>query len=751
MSSLASRRDDSGEAGTAPGRHAREPVDTIDLADLVVFVVSVAFALWTLAFWFALAFGIGWALAGPLWVLGCLVALWVLRGSRSDRRRVALDLRVPMGSRSAWVVVAGVAASSLMSSWGSGRPAAVVVAGLVAYGAYQRRLQWRVDRPGAGLGVLVAGAVLGLFGAVELWYPFLAGVAAMVAWLAWSEFRGEGRPADGHGEDDEAGAARAGHGRPSGRPPALTWPVVAIGGALAAYLLFTIGYNPDHGHYLNKSLHYAQQPGAFEVRDYMFGVPGVDHIPRGTILNSLEILIGFVSAVTGIGHVTLTYHVMAPAAAFLLPVGLAWTAREFGARRPDLVAATATVAMVLFAETHDSRVVLIRLAEGKLVAGMVALPIFIGAAIRWGRRRDAGSLLLACAAGVATYGISSTAGIALIPAAGAAMAAGALATRRHSERTWSPAELARGGVPLAVVVAISGVGFVMHRTIDTGLDRFPDSYSAWLSRLVGRSRELSIDGSEPAVFVLLLSVAIVVLAGRTALQRWYFGIASGGLLLVVYNPWLFETVWGSLGISGLSWRAAWALPLGLAVGLAVDALHGRDATVGDGRLGAVLLVAVFAVGVSPLAATDQGLPRAFLPGDLEAAEALIAVTPEGGRFLAPQEVETVAIALTDDRYPSVVRPYFVADLATYDDLPTAFAPAERLALYQQLVGGRIGPRFKQFAASAASTDAAELLVRVRVDAVCLPRQTAPGLARVLREDWTRTSVHPRCNVFVRNP
>ncbi|MFN3215278.1 MAG: hypothetical protein ACE367_02150 [Acidimicrobiales bacterium] len=744
MSSLASRRDDSGEVGAAPGRHARKPVDTFDLADLVVFVVSVGFALWTLAFWFALAFGIGWALAGPLWILGCVVTLWVLRGSHSDRSRVASDLRVPMGSRSAWVVVTGVAASSLTSSWGSGRPAAVaVVVGLVAYGAYQRRSQWRVDRPGAGLGVLGAGAVLGLFGAVELWYPFLAGVAAMVAWLAWSEFHGEGRSA---GDDD--GADRAGRHHPSGRPPALTLPVVAIGGALAAYLLFTIGYNPDHGHYLNKSLHYAEQPGAFEVRDYMFGVPGVDHIPRGTILNSLEILIGFVSAVTGIGHVTLTYHVMAPAAAFLLPVGLAWTAREFGARRPDLVAATATVAMVLFAETHDSRVVLIRLAEGKLVAGMVALPIFIGAAIRWARRRDGGSLLLACAAGVATYGISSTAGIALIPAAGAAMAAGALATR--DRRTWSPAELARGAVPLAVVLLISGIGFVMHRTIDTGLDRFPDSYSAWLSRLVGRSRDLSIDGSEPAVFVLLLSVAIVVLAGRTSVQRWYFGIASGGLLLVVYNPWLFETLWGSLGISGLSWRAAWALPLGLAVGLAVDALHGRDATIWDGRLGAVLLVAVFVVGVSPLTATDQGPPRAFQQGDLEAAEALIAVTPEGGRFLAPQEVETVAIALTDDRYPSVVRPYFLADLSTYDDLPPAFAPAERMALYQQLVAGRIGPRFKQFAASAASADPAELLVRVQVDAVCLPRETAPGLARVLREDWTRTSVHPRCNVFVRN-
>lgn len=749
MPSLASRRDDSGEVGVAPRRHAREPVDTFDLADLVVFVVSVGFALWTLAFWFALAFGIGWALAGPLWVLGCLVALWALRGSRADRSRVAFDLRLRVGSRSAWVVVAGVAASSLTASWGSGRPAAVaVVAGLVAYGAYQRRSLWRVDRPGAGLGIVGAAAVLGLFGAVELWYPFLAGVAAMVAWLAWSEFGVAARP-DGAGDD--AGAARAGHHHPSGRPPALTWPVVAIGGALAAHLLFTIGYNPDHGHYLNKSLHYAEQPGSFEVRDYMFGVPGVDHIPRGTILNSLEILIGFVSAVTGIGHVALTYHVMAPAAAFLLPVGLAWTAREFGARRPDLVAATATVAMVLFAETHDSRVVLVRLAEGKLVAGMVALPVFIGAAIRWARRRDGGSLLLACAAGVATYGISSTAGIALIPAAGAALAAGVLAARDRALRSWSPAELARAAVPLAVVMVTSGVGFVMHRSIDTGLDRFPDSYSAWLSRLVGRSREVSIDGSEPAVFVLLLSVAIVVLAGRTAWQRWYFGIASGGLLLVVYNPWLFETLWGSLGISGLSWRAAWALPLGLAVGLAVDALHGRDATIGGGRLGAVLLVAVFAVGVSPLAATDQGPPRAFLPGDLEAAEALIAVTPEGGRFLAPQEVETVAIALTGDRYPTVVRPYFVADLATYDDLPPAFAPAERMALYQQLVAGRIGPRFGQFAASAATADPAELLVRVQVDAVCLPRETSPGLARVLREDWTRTSVHPRCNVFVRNP
>jgi hypothetical protein len=306
-------------------------------------------------------------------------------------------------------------------------------------------------------------------------------------------------------------------------------------------------------------------------------------------------------------------------------------------------------------------------------------------------------------------------------------------------------------VPLALVAAISGVGLAIHRTIGTGLDRFPDSYSSWLSRLIGRSRELSIDGSEPAVFVLLFSVAIVVLAGRTPAQRWYFGISSGGLLLVVYNPVLFDALWGPLGISGLSWRAAWALPLGLAVGLAVDALHGRDATIWDGRLGAVLVVAVLAVGVSPLAATRQGAPQAFPTAVQEAAEALIAATPEGGRFLGPQEVETIAIALTGDRFPTIVRPYFVGDLATYDDLPPAFAPAERMALYSLLVAGRIDERFESLAASAATSDAAELLDRIGVDAVCLPLDRNPRLARVLRDTWTRTSVHAVCNVFVRNP
>lgn len=715
----------------------------------MVLVVTAGFALWTVAFWIALAFGIGWALAGSLWILGCVIALWVWLGSGPQRRSSSFDLRVPVGSRSAWVVAAGVAASSLTSAWGSGRPTAIaVVVALGVYVAVSQRSSQRLDRRRAGLALLGAAAVFGLLAALEFWRAFLVGVAAMSVWLAWSEFRRLPRPVGEGSVGATADAGDAGDGMPM-RPPALTVPVVAIGGALAAYLLFTLGYNPDHGHYLNKSLHYAREPGSFEVRDLMFGVPGVDHIPRGTILNSLEMLIGFVSAVTGIGHVTLTYHVMAPAAAFLLPVGLAWTAREFGARRPDLVAVTSTAAMVLFAETHDARVVLLRLAEGKLVAGMVALPIFIGAVMRWGHRRDGGSLLLACAAAVATYGASSTAGIALIPAAGAAVAAGWLATRDRSASSWSPADLARASVPLVVVLVVSGIGFVMHRTIETGLDRFPDSYSAWLSRLVGRSRELSIDGSEPAVFVLLGSVAIVVLAGRTAAQRWYFGIATGGLLLVVYNPLLFDPLWDPLGIAGLSWRAGWALPLGLAVGLAADALHGRNATIGDGRLGFVLVAAVFVVGVSPLTGTDQGPPQAFVPGNLEAAQALVAVTPEGGRFLAPQEVETVAIALTADRYPSVVRPYFVADLATYDDLPLAFAPAERMAAYQKLVGGRVGSRFKDLAASAATSDPAELLERIQVDAVCLPRTAAPGLAQELRRNWTRTSVHEACNVFVR--
>ena len=74
--------------------------------------------------------------------------------------------------------------------------------------------------------------------------------------------------------------------------------------ALAALVLGVLGamiaiwhvggapfWNPDNTYYLNKAQHYADAASTFEVRDYMYGVEGVTHIPLGNILSSYEPLV----------------------------------------------------------------------------------------------------------------------------------------------------------------------------------------------------------------------------------------------------------------------------------------------------------------------------------------------------------------------------------------------------------------------------------------------------------------------------
>jgi hypothetical protein len=695
----------------------------LDPADVVIALLFGGYALWSISFWIALAFGVGWGLAGPLFAAGAIATAALSRPRLVGRSVAWSDLR---GSSAAWIVVAAAAASAAVGSSGPARLVLAVAAVATLAFVEHLRVPTRWDRRDiALLGGAAALATVIFF----TWFGFIAGVVVMTAWVARAETSTPRHLADRRGESTE-------------RPAALNGPVLGAGALFGLYTLLSTNYALDQGHYLNKSLHYAEHPWSFGVRDYMFGVDGADHIPRGTILNSFETGIGALSALTRVDVVPLTYHLVVPFVAFVAPIGLAWAARELGARRPDLVACVALLAMVSFPDGHDARHLILKFAEGKSSAGLLAMVVFVGAMIRLVRRNDTTSVILACAVGVATYGLSSTAGIALMPAAVAAVFAGALT---HLDAPDRNGRILRSAIPVGLVVVLTGVGTLVHRTISTGLDRFSSSFEPWLSRFAGDGANVTTEGEVAEIWLLIFCVALVILFGATRLQRLYFATITAGLVLVVYNPVLFATVWDTLGVTGLSWRAGWALPVGLAVGLAADTLGSTDDGPGGGWIGPALIAAVLAIGVSPVATTTMESPASFPDRDREAAEALVEATPPGGRFFGPDWVEVTAIALTADRYPTIVRPYFVRDLASYDDLPDEFLPAERLALAQMIRTAPMG----RLADRASTKDPAELLDLLAIDAVCVPERANPQLRTELRDSWVLVSEERLCTVFAR--
>jgi hypothetical protein len=700
----------------------------------------VPFALWTVAFNVALLAGVGWGLAAPLW-LGGLIATavfavragWVAEVLASGRAAPIAG----RGSLPAWVVTAVMAAVTLVPVIGGGKQAASVVVAAVAVGAVFAALRQRDGgRVTADWRLVAVLAVAGLLALclIVTWNLFIVATAAVVVLavvLVWRDGIAPGRAdlsartkttvGDDHDHENERWT--------------LTLPVLLNGLLLSAYILTTREANFDNGYYMRKAQAYGQEPWDFSIRDYLFDIPGVDHIPRGTIFSSYEPMAGLIGRVTGAHHITVMSILVAPLMAFLLPLAFSWMAKAFGAARPDVAGCVASLVVFVLPGTHDFRM-FIRFVEGKAPVALYLVPLFAAAVIVAVQRPSRRNLVFATAMALTAFGMSPTAGFGLMPAGATALFAATIAFGvRPGTRQFMV-----GAIPVGVAIVVNGLAYVAHRSIPHGADRFPSGYQSWITRLVGRDRDVSIEGQEWKVVVLLACLGFVILAGRRPVQRLYFGTILAGLVLVIYNPLLFKPVFGELGLNGLSWRAGWALPFALAVGLTVDTLVQRRA----GRLPALaalaVVVAVAGLGGSPFSRTDQGRPAwDWTAAQVDAAQAVLAATPPGTRYLAPDTVEVVATAVSNERYAVAVRVYFVTNLKTYDDLPNAF----RVGARERLSRGIRGERSTQEAALAD-------LARLNVGSVCMTAATHDELRQAVQLSYTNVERLGLCNLWVRN-
>lgn len=712
-----------------------------DAGGILLGALCTAFALWTISFNVALLAGTGWGVAGPLFVV--LVAGVAL----ARRRMVAASgggsgprsswWRLDRGCGEAWVVTVAVVAATAADRvpWGERMVAVLAVAALARLLVMARPEASSAAAPAESSAVLVVGVATVGFAVVGLFAPWWVVIAACVALVGAAWFGPLAR------------IVRAAPGAPvtatAAGADSLSAPVVVMGGFMAAYTLFTRYGTLDNGYYLNKTLVYGNQPFDFGVRDYLYGVAGVDHLPKGTIFSAWEPLGGVLSAVTPLDHLDVMMYGLAPAVAALVPLATAFAARVFGARRPDLAAVSAGAAILLLERTHDNRM-FDRVLEGKAAIPLVMVPLLAATTVLYLRDGDRRCLWFGLAVAVASFGLSTTAGFGLVPAGGAAWLATALI---HPGVRNDRRRVVLGLAPTAVIAVLSTATLAVHRGVSHARDRFPEAEGAWRARIVGQVKELTYTGQRWQVGLLLGAVAVVVLVGRSPLVRAYTAIVLLGLTLVVFNPSLFEGIFGPAGLNGVSWRAAWALPLALLVGLAADALVDRSGELRANAAGLAFVAVLLFFGISPLHQTVQGWPANDWPeADLATARAVLAATPEGGRYLATEEVETVAVTLADDRFPTYYRPYFLNALSEYDDLPDSFRALGRLKLTAAYRGRpvedvRMPPRPK---------GVAKLLDLLQVDTVCLSAEVKARLRTAVGFRFERVSQLPSCELWVRS-
>jgi hypothetical protein len=225
---------------------------------------------------------------------------------------------------------------------------------------------------------------------------------------------------------------------------------------------------------------------------------------------------------------------------------------------------------------------------------------------------------------------------------------------------------------------------------------------------------------------------------------------------LLFAPWSFNPIVGDLlGLDYFARRFVWALPGVLIGGIVLANLDVRPA------LG-LLTVAALTLGLG-LSGPDRSSTASrfyFFDGVVDVRDApnvwpwkagidpnlrrtAVAVardTPRHGRFLAPPTIEQIVTAIQIDKYPVYAREHYLLAIGHAPSVPVDFHTRERLLLSRGMT--RMSP-------SVSSDRWREALRRVRVDTVCMDRNTAPGLRRVVTDTYFARGSAGACDVWTR--
>jgi hypothetical protein len=714
------------------------------------------FGSWTLGYFAALALGLGWyfAVAFAIVAAGGIVLFalrWPLPTVNTSNEEADA---VPLSAVFAVVLVAPVALDA-------GRGVLVAAAGaLLVLRALVPALMRRIDEGDVRLVAIGAIAVLATLAFSWSWTVFVVFVCvSAIATIAlprsaqWFAGPDVGSDADPGVPDAPTSGGQA-QSTLLPRPPTLASNLIlaAFGVLLGVWIIGAQFWNPDNTYYLNKAEHYAESTTSFPIRDYMFGFDDATHYPYGDIFSSYEPLIGALSATTGALPATLVFRIVTPAMVFLLPFAARYAARGLGLRRANLVGGFAAAALILMT-ANQGPTLFASASLGKTIGRLVFIPLLIGAAGNLLRRRDPGSSLTATLAGVCTVGLSPSMAFAaafiLVPFTVAGVW-DLRPSRAHPIRS-RLSELASLGAPLALIGIYSLVAYVLQERAGSSQylfgGRYPDPRAAW-DYAVGDHR-----GHVLTIFFVAGAIAVFPLLLRSERLRRAAALSTVLVFGIVLAPWLYEMlVVDVLDLEYFATRFTWAIPVSVLIAIALANADRRRrlglltvaaATLGLGLSGpdGVPAQVYFSIDADLRDAPsvwpwDAGIPQ----GLQDAADAVSAATPEGGRFLAPPSVEEVATATQLGRFPVYARDHYVAIVGS-ESAPRDFFVDDRLLLARGMAGEQQpGESAQRFAAA---------LDRVEVDTVCVDQSTVPNLRQAVTVSFVERRSAGLCDVWVR--
>jgi hypothetical protein len=331
--------------------------------------------------------------------------------------------------------------------------------------------------------------------------------------------------------------------------------------ACAALTLVVHRFDIDDAFYVNVAVAAADHPSrALLVSDTLLGIPDLAiHNPAHRAL-TLELLNAAVSRLTGIPAIVCLHVLTAGLVALLIPLA---HARLFRRLLPQSLAWTgavlATTAVLWIAgDTHRSfgNYAFVRAWQGKAIFLAVVLPLIYAHAIRYaatGARRD---WLRLAAAQVAAVGLTSTAIWAAPLAGGLALAS------QFRTGTRGLGVFARGlgacAYPLAVGLLLRGEIAKAIEVAAPSLDS-----ATWLADSLSK-----ILGSGPFEIAALGAMLLLATCARGDALRRFAIVVPLGALLSVLNPYLEESV-RSFVTGPSHWRAIWAIPFPILLGLLV--------------------------------------------------------------------------------------------------------------------------------------------------------------------------------------
>jgi hypothetical protein len=461
--------------------------------------------------------------------------------------------------------------------------------------------------------------------------------------------------------DPENPSGGAGRARPS---KAAGWSVAVV--ALAALIVTLVSHRPDidDSLYVNLAVGCAENPSQpLLAQNTLYDLPDV-RVSIVVKFQSLEILAGAVSYLTGLPALAIIHLIFSGLAALMFAAGNAVLIRFLRVKNPTWTLAALFVVLLSLGQSHRAygNFAFVRLFQGKSIYVTVVISLLIFYSLRFARSGRWEDWILLVSAQICGLGLTSSS-LFLTPfIVAAALLAGRLPTDCGGLRRLAAGLLSCFYLAGAAVLFISQASQApsLARPLPVHSDRLGFMATmAWT--VLGSGRALAA-----ASFIVLTAWFIV----RTPLARRLAVVFPALFLLFFLNPLLldFNLRWFPAA-EEVYWRIFWAVPFPLIAALYLSSpLEWTRPLLRKARWGAafgllLIFLAVFPENtLRPANGVRIGVPRLKVLPPYAAAAEIARSVPRRSLILAPNDVNVWAGTVQPQIFPLTVRGYYLSTI-----------------------------------------------------------------------------------------